>query len=159
MWRSTRFYFRSFSIFSFHKCSSIISSKFVCLYADDTTIYDFQNDINQLKNNLQSSLESLHKWCKQNGMVLNADKTKVMLITSKQKRNCLQNPTLALRCNDTDIKMTTCDKILGIQVDEILWNNQCQQVYKKVSSYLWLLSKIRSFLSTEHRLLFYKAYI
>ena len=108
------------------------SSSVVDLYADDTTFYDFQNDINQLKNNLQSSLESLHKWCKQNGMVLSADKTKVMLITSKQKRNCLQNPTLALHYNDINIKMTTCDKILGIQVDEnLIWNSQCQQVYKK----------------------------
>ena len=49
------------------------SSFVVDLYADDTTFYGFQNDINQLKYNLQSSLESLHKWCKQNGMVLNAD--------------------------------------------------------------------------------------
>ena len=136
------------------------SSSVVDLYADDTTFYDFQNNINQLKNNLESSLESLHKWCKQNGIVLNVDKTKVMLITSKQKRNCLQNPLLALRYNDINIKMTTCDKILGIQVDEnLIWNSQCQQVYKKASSYLWLLSKIRSFLSIEHRLLFYKAYI
>ena len=37
------------------------SSFVVDLYADDTTFYDFQSDINQLKNNLQSSLESLHK--------------------------------------------------------------------------------------------------
>ena len=78
------------------------NSSVVDLYADDTTFYDFQNDINKLKNNLQSSPESLYKWCKQNGMDLNADKTKVMLITSKQKRNCLQNPTLALRYNDID---------------------------------------------------------
>ena len=43
-------------------------------------------------------------------------------------RFCLQNPTLALRYNDIDIKMTTCDKILGIQVDEnLIWNSQCQQ--------------------------------
>lgn len=55
-----------------------------------------------------------------------------MLITSKQKRYCLQNPTLALRYNGIDINMTTCDKILGIQVDEnLIWNSQCQDVYKK----------------------------
>ena len=38
------------------------SSSVVDLYAHDTTFSDFQNDINQLKNNLQSLLESLHKW-------------------------------------------------------------------------------------------------
>lgn len=136
------------------------NSSVVDLYADDSTFYNFDYDINQLKNNLQSSLESLHKWCKQNGMVINIDKTKVMLITSRQKRKCLQDPNLALRYNNIDIKMTTCDKILGVHVDEhLIWNSHIQQVCKKISSYLWLLSKIRTFLSTEHRLLYYKAYI
>ena len=56
--------------------------------------------------------------------------------------------------------MTTCDKILGVHVDEnLMWNNQFQHVSRKVSSHLWLLSKIRTYLSTDHRLLFYKAYI
>ena len=56
--------------------------------------------------------------------------------------------------------MTTISKILGVQVDEnLLWNNQLLHVSKKVSSYLWLLSKIRQYLSKEHRLLFYNAYI
>ena len=40
-----------------------------------------------------------------------------------------------------------------------MWNNQFQHVSRKLTSYLWLLSKIRSDLSTDHRLLFYKAYI
>ena len=57
-------------------------------------------------------------------MVLNKDKTKVMLITSRQKRHILHNPCLSLRYDEIDIKMTTADKILGVQVDEILmWNN------------------------------------
>ena len=60
-----------------------------------------------VQSNLQKSLNSLHDWCRKNGMVLNTLKTKVMLITSRQKRN-----------NDIDIKMTTSDKILGVYVDE-----------------------------------------
>ena len=83
-----------------------------------------------------------------------------LCLTSRQKRQNLQNPALALWYNDTDIRMTTCDKIPGVHVDEnLMWNNQFQHVSRKHSSYLWLLSKIRSYLSTDHRLLFYKAYI
>ena len=55
--------------------------------------------------------------------------------------------------------MTTVHKILGVPVDEnLMWNNHFQLVSKKVSSNLWLLSKI-SYLSVEHRLLFYNAYV
>ena len=114
----------------------------VDLYADDTTIYDVQCNIDQLESNLQFSLNALHVWYRQNGMVLNTEKTNVMLITSRQRRSNSQNPNLSLRYNEIDIKMTTVNKILGVQFDEtLLWNNQLLHVSKKVSSYLWLCSK------------------
>ena len=135
-------------------------STVVDLYADDTTFYDFQYDINKLESNLQYALKALHTWCRQNGMVLNIDKTKVLLITSRQKRYTLQDSCLSLRYDEIDIKMTRSHKILGVQVDEnLMWHNHFQLVSKKVSSHLWLLSKIRSYLSVEHRLLFYNAYV
>ena len=133
---------------------------FVDLYADDTTIYEQQSDMITLQCNLQKSLNLLHEWCRKNGMVLNILKTKVMLITSRQKRNNLHEGELSLKYNAIDIKMTTSDKILGVYVDKNLtWNNHYQHVSKKVSSYLWLLSKIKTYLSQEHRLLYYTAYI
>ena len=77
-----------------------------------------------------------------------------------QKRTVLNDAVLNLQYSDIDISMTTCDKILGIQVDENLtWNSHFNFLSKKLSSYMWLLSKIRTYLSTEHRLLFYNAYI
>ena len=54
----------------------------------------------------------------------------------------------------------SCDKILGLHVDNNLtWNNHFNFLSKKISSSIWLLSKIRTYLSTDHRLLFYNAYI
>ena len=56
--------------------------------------------------------------------------------------------------------MTSCDKILGIHDDHNLtWHNHFKFLSKKISSYLWLLSKIRTNVSIDHRLLFYNAYI
>ena len=46
------------------------------LYADDTTIYDIQYDKQVFENNLQRSLVLLQQWCKENGMLINTDKTK-----------------------------------------------------------------------------------
>ena len=39
------------------------------------------------------------------------------------------------------------------------WDNHFKYICKKVSSYIWLLSKIKSYLTLEHRLIFYNAYI
>ncbi|MEW8547445.1 MAG: reverse transcriptase family protein [Candidatus Thiodiazotropha sp.] len=130
------------------------------LYADDTTLYDVQLDRQILENNLQHALNVLDNWCKENGMVLNTDKTKVMLITSRQKRANLKDKNISLKYNDFDLKITCSDKILGVHIDEnLMWNDQFQFLTRKVSSNLWLLSQIRSYLSIEHRLLFYNAYI
>ena len=130
------------------------------LYADDTTFYDIQLNKQTLESNLQKSLTLLSTWCKENGMLLNTDKTKVMLITSRQKIATMENSSLLLKCNDLDLKLTNTDKILGVHINENLtWNAQFQFVVKKVSSHLWLLSRISSYLSVEDRLLFYNAYI
>ena len=136
------------------------TSTIVDLYADDTTIYFSNADKLVLEKNLQSSLNCLKKWCRENGMILNIDKTKVMLIASRQKRPVLGDTVLNLQYNDIDIKMTTSDKVLGIYVDNNLtWNNHFNFLSKKLSTYMWLLSKIRTFLSINHRVLFYNAYI
>ena len=83
-----------------------------------------------------------------------------MLITSRQKRQNLQNSTSSLKYNDIDIRMSTCDKILGVYVDEhLLWNEKFHHISKKILSSLWLLSKIRLYLSTDHRILFCNSYI
>lgn len=130
------------------------------LYADDTTLYDIQLNKQTLESNLQKSLTLLSTWCKENGMLLNADKTKIMLITSRQKRSTIENSSLLLKYNDLDLKLTNTDKILGVHINEnLIWNAQFQFVVKKVSSHLWLLSRISSYLSVEDRLLFYNAYI
>ena len=56
--------------------------------------------------------------------------------------------------------MTPSDKILGVHVDDkLMWNDYFQHVSNKISSYLWLLSKIRSYLSVYHRLMLYNAHV
>ena len=130
------------------------------LYADDNTFYDIQPDLETLRSNLKESLLILQKWCRQNGMLLNTGKTKVMLITTRQRRIRLDASLLTLSYNEIDLQLTTGDKILGVYIEEnFQWNNHFQHVCKKVSSYIWLLSKIKSYLSLELRSIFYSAYI
>ena len=126
----------------------------VDLYADDTSIYDIQTDKTLLQRNLQSALNLLHIWCKENGMFLNTDKTKVMFITTRQKRTTLSDGVLALKYDDINLHLSNNENVLGVYIDEnFIWNAHFMHVSKKFSSNLWM-SQIKNDLSLEHRLLF-----
>ena len=133
---------------------------FTDLYADDTTLYDIQDSIEQLEINLQSTLNNLHVWCRNNGMILNLAKTKVLLVTTTQKRQRLQNENIDLKFNNESLNMISKDKILGVYVDNNLtWSEHIKHLSRKITSSIWLLSKIKKFLSQCHRVQFYKSYI
>ena len=56
--------------------------------------------------------------------------------------------------------MILSDKILGVFVDNNLtWFDHIKHLQKKISSGIWLLTKIKKFLSQAHRVQFYKSYI
>lgn len=130
------------------------------MYADDTTLYDINTSQEVIEQNLQLALNKLHIWCKNNGMVLNSAKTKVMLVTSSQKRQRLNAHKLNLIYNDDSLQTVSNDKILGVVVDHnLMWSEHIKQLTKKIASNIWLLSKIKAFLSLEHRVQFYKSYI
>ena len=78
----------------------------------------------QIENNLQTALNSLQIWCRQYGMILNSSKTKVMLVTSNQKRQRLPNDNLDLKFNNESLNVISNDKILGMFVDSNLtWSD------------------------------------
>ena len=56
------------------------------LFADDTTIYSSNNNLESLSIQMQSNANLLTNWTKLNHMALNPNKTKYMLITTIQKR-------------------------------------------------------------------------
>ena len=114
----------------------------------------------RIEDNLQSALNNLHVWCRNNGMILNSSKTKVMLVTTNQKRQRLHNENLDLKFNNEPLNMISNDKILGIYVDNNLnWSDHIKHLSRKITSSIWLLSKIKKFLSQAHRVQFYKSYI
>ena len=93
-------------------------------------------------------------------MILNSSKTKVMLVTTNQKRQRLNNDNLDLNFNNESLNMVSNDKILGVFVDNNLtWSDHIKHLKKKISSGIWLLTKLKKFLSQAHRVQFYKSYI
>ena len=130
------------------------------LYADDTTLYCTGKLQTFIEKQLQAALHELSTWCKQNGMLINTAKTKVMLLTTPQKRIHLNKDMLLLTLNNEKLTVVSSDKILGIHVDNNLtWTDHTNAVAKKIASNLWLLSRIKEYLSIDQRVQFYKAYI
>ena len=124
------------------------------------TLYDIQDSMEWIEDNLQSALNNLHVWCRNNGMILNSSKTKVLLVTTTQKLQRLHNKNLDLKFNNESLNMISNDKILGIYVDNNLnWSDHIKHLLRKITSSIWLLSKIKKFLSQAHRVQFYKSYI
>lgn len=129
------------------------------LYADDTTLYETNSSKQEIEKKLQYAISDVANWCKQNGMVINLDKTKAMLVTTRQKRSRIDSD-LNILFNDVRLLTVSNEKVLGIQIDNHLsWGDHIRKVTRKMSTNIWLLSKIKGYLSHEHRLVFYKSYI
>ena len=93
-------------------------------------------------------------------MLINTEKTKLMLIASRQKRNSSIDSDLKITFNDIDLKISSIEKIFGVHVDQnFVWNNHFRHRSKKMSSHLWLVSQIRTNFNVQHRHLYYNAYI
>ena len=130
------------------------------LYADDTTLYYIDKSEACIEQQLQCALLKLSEWCKENGMLINTTKTKVMLITTPQRRFYLNNYNPQLTYNNEQLSVVACEKILGVFIDNNLtWANHTNAVAKKIISNLWLLSRIKTYLSTHQRVQFYKSYV
>ena len=102
------------------------------LYADDTTLYDIGLGKDILENNLQHSLNLLKIWYLEHGMIINIDKIKLMLISSMQKRKCMKHNKLAFVYDNFDLQLTSCEKELGVHIDDnFTWTTQFKHVSKK----------------------------
>ena len=129
------------------------------LYADDATLYEATKSKEQIERKLQSAICDLSVWCKQNGMLINTDKTKAMLITTPQKR-CRIDDNLQITLNGIQLSNVLNEKVLGVQIDNNLsWREHISKIVKKMSTNIWLLSKIKNYLSINHRITYYRSYV
>ena len=133
------------------------------MYADDSTVHVSGRSTDELSVKLSEDLKYIHKWCKDNKMVINADKTKSMLISSKQKQNTLsEETTLNVYLDEHRLENTQQEKLLGIRLDSKLnltWQEQIDYVYKIVSTRLALLRKIKQLIDLPTRILYFNGHI
>ena len=82
-------------------------------YADDNTLYSCGNNLEEVKQTLRGDFQIVTKWFYQNYMVLNSGKCHFMCLGKNT-----ENETYFF--NNTEIKNSSEEKILGITIDNKL---------------------------------------
>ena len=111
------------------------------MYADDSTITCSSSSVNEIENILNIVLARIHNWSVRNKLTINANKTKSMLIGSRQR---VSNTDLNVSIADSPIVKVNSCKCLGVIIDETLsWTAHVEYVKTKVASKLGMLNRIR----------------
>ena len=72
----------------------------------------------------------------------------------------LYNDILLLTCNNDALNSVENEKVLGVRIDNNqTWSIHIKGIATKISSNLWLLSKLKDYLSTEHRVILQNIYL
>ena len=129
------------------------------LFADDGTLNTANDNIDNIRGDLQQSLYDVSGWCCRNRMALNPTKTKCMLMATRQKHQKKQLP-LNLKFETTPIEQVSKHRLLGVTVDDQLkWQAHINNMCKTVSRNIFLLSKLSQIVSQKSKLAFFFAHI
>ena len=132
------------------------------MFADDTTLSVSGHSIPDVVQNLNTDLAHIATWCQNNCMTINATKTKSMFLSTKVKlsNQILNSTNSTIQVNHSELEQTNTEKLLGVTIDNTLsWNSQVDIILKKCNSLLYLLCRIKKYLSIPVRKLFYNSYI
>lgn len=137
-------------------------------FADDTCLIAAHDNIQVALNQLQTDFTLLTKWSHDSGLVLNAEKTKLMYISSSANRTehdlklvahehaCLHSP--GKTCNCKCVELVNKQRYLGLIIDDRLkWTDHINFVCDKLRSILAKLSIVKYKIPYTTLLLFYKA--
>ncbi len=131
------------------------------MFADDATSSASGKTPSDVEQKLQLKALNMENWCTSNKMVLNVGKTKVMLLTSKQKLNRQETtPSLNVMIQGKSLIQVKCEKLLGVQIDQSLsWDEQIKKQKQTILFKITLLKKIKTYLPLSTRKIFYNFYI
>ena len=134
----------------------------VTLYADDTALLFPQKSIKDIERVLSDELAIAQAWLAQNKLTLNLQKTKCMILSSKQRtpKTPLNIITNDMYGNPTRVEEVDSFKYLGVWIDKNLsWSSHIDHISKKISQRLGVLSRCRKVITQDTALLLYNALV
>ena len=118
-----------------------LDSSVPALFADDTNLTISGSTATEIQGNLEIELNKVHMWLLANKLTLNAKKTELMLIGSRQRLSqIIADPILSI--GSESIKRVSSTKTLGVVVDEcITWKDHIDKVAKKAAKGIGILRR------------------
>lgn len=107
-------------------------------YADDLVMVVVGKFVDTLCGKMQHGLHLVEKWCRRNGLTINAAKTQMVLFTRKRRIVGFYEPKLF----GLPLHRVSKAKHLGIILDEkLLWKEHLDDRVKKATRVFWPLRK------------------
>ncbi len=109
-----------------HDCTATHSSNVIIKFADDTMVIGLINDNDEMA--YREEVSTLTKWCQENHLSLNIDKTKELVVD--YRRQSREHTPITI--DKTPVERVNSCKFLGVHITEDLtWSAQTDAVLKK----------------------------
>ena len=118
-------------------------------YADDNSPTVADVDLDKIIGRLETDIDILHGWFKNNGMLLNENKCHFMIIKPNWNTRHIKE---RIKLRKQTIKETNKAKLLGITFDnKLTMNDHIKNICNRASSKLYALSRISHYLDEQKR--------
>ena len=105
-------------------------------FADDTTVFASDNDINSVHASVNRELVGVHNWLKTNRLSLKVSKTSYVIISN-------QKNALDFKIRETSLTKVSTVKFLGVTLDENLtFNDHVNKVTRKISKSVGVMRRL-----------------
>ncbi len=123
-----------------HDCTATHSSNVIVKFADDTTVIGLITDNDETA--YREEVSTLTKWCQENHLSLNIDKTKELVVDFR--RQSREHTPISI--DKTPVERVNGFKFLGVHITEDLaWSAHTDAVLKKAHQRLFFLRRLRKF--------------
>ena len=130
------------------------------LFADDTIIYASGDNIEEVHYKLQSCLDNVSKWYNRNRLLINIEKSKVMVIGNSYQLKALNLQDFVIDFNDSPLELVERAKYLGMYINsDMSWEFHITNLCKQMDYYMSLLRRLRPIFPRKLLLQIYKSYI
>ena len=132
------------------------------MFADDTTLYDADQDLNILINRFLAKIKPLLDWCFFNKLDLNWSKTYFMFVTNRRVKlpseisvkHIINNKTV-----EVSVKVVKSFRLLGVTLDnKLIFSENCSNHKKVINRKLFSIKRL-FYLATSVKIHFFKTFV